>query len=266
MALRYREISSRDNPRLKALRALAEDARARRREQASLIDGVHLLEAALDAGWPVRQLMLAAEAREKAEIATLLERLSRELDVDCLVLPGSLFKLVSPVATPVGILAEIALPPVMPATGTEDVLALAGVQDAGNLGSLLRSAAAAGVKRIWLDKGCVDPWSPKALRAGMGAQFVLALEDDCLLDSRLREDARSVRVTSLGADSVSLFSLDLRAAQIWVFGAEGRGVPAELIALADSRVRIPMPGKVESLNVAAAAAVCLFEQVRQREC
>lgn len=266
MALDFKPISSRDNAAFKALRALGEDARARRRAQTCLIDGIHLLEAALDAGWQPIRVVVREDACTHNEIASLLKRLAQaSQDLPCLLLSAALFRQLSPVDTPVGILAEIALPAPVMESGMQDVLALAGVQDPGNLGSMLRTAAAAGVHQVWLGAGCVDPWSPKVLRAGMGAHFALNLTEGCDLQQRLRSTTLPKRVTALAKDSVSLYGLDLRAPQLWVFGAEGQGVPPDLIALADSRVRIPMPGRAESLNVAAAAAVCLFEQVRQRQ-
>jgi len=182
-----------------------------------------------------------------------------------LVMPPGLFNTLSPVTTPTGILAEIPLPETLPAPDANgDVLALAGVQDAGNLGTLLRTAVAAGVTQIWLDRQTTQAWSPKALRAGMGAQFCLSIAENVDLAQRLASSERRVLVTSLETGSVSLYALDLRQPSVWVFGSEGQGVPAALQALAHDRVRIPMPGQIESLNVGAATAVCLFEQVRQR--
>lgn len=259
-------ISSRDNAAFKRLRDLAEDARARRREAATLIDGDNLLRAALDAGWPIRQLVLCEEVLEQPEVLALRARVqAANPQAPELVLTAALFKAVSPVVTPTGVLAEIDTRRGEAEAGfAGDVLALAGVQDAGNLGSLLRTAAAAGIRRVWLDRCCTQPWSPKAMRAGMGAQFCLDIEEDADLHARLAARSAEVLVTTLGEGSQSLYALDLLTPTVWVFGSEGQGVPAELQALAGRKVRIPMPGAVESLNVGAAVAVCLFEQVRQR--
>lgn len=259
-----KRLSSRDNPGFKHLRALNEEARYRRETGHSLIDGDHLIRAAFEADWPVKRLVLR-EDRVDSDLANeLLALAPADLD-EVLVLSETLFKAISPVVTPSGMLAEIVCQPREAQASTPgDVLALAGVQDAGNLGTLLRSAAAAGVREVWLDRSTTQPWSPKALRAGMGAQFQLRIEEACDLAARFREEARPCRVTCLEPDSVPLFSLDLRAPGIWVFGAEGQGVPSDLIALARERIVIPMPGRMESLNVSAAAAVCLFEAVRQR--
>lgn len=259
-------ISSRDNPAFKRLRSLAEDARYRREEQASLIDGDHLLHAALDARWPVSCLLLREDVLETPLVQSVLKRVRMDADgCKFLVLSTGLFNALSPVVTPTGLLAEIPLQSApRDVSATDDVLVLAGVQDAGNLGSLLRTAVAAGFRQAWLDRQCAQAWSPKALRAGMGAQFCIMLREGCDLAACLEGESRQILATSLGDDSVSLYALDLSRPNIWMFGSEGQGLPRELLQLAQRRVRIPMPGQIESLNVGAAAAVCLFEQVRQR--
>lgn len=260
-------ISSRDNPVFKHLRALLEDVRARRQARATLIDGEHLLQAAIEASWPVSRLVLSDRLADSPELAHWLAAFaaSGKQKPEVLLFSEALFRQLSPVATPTGVLAEIPFGDSVPLTGIEhDVLVLAGVQDAGNLGTLLRSAVAAGIREVWLDRQCTQPFSPKALRAGMGAQFHLSLLEGCNLAEGLAADPRQILVTSLGAQSVSLYGIDLRPPTLWVFGSEGQGVPPTLIELADVCVRIPMPGTIESLNVGAAAAICLFEQVRQR--
>lgn len=259
-------ISSRDNSSFKRLRNLVDDARTRRAEQATIIDGDHLIQAALDAQWPISLLVCREDVKDSALVAGILRQIEiTGLTVEILVMAPGLFNAISPVLAPTGLLAEISLPAEISVPTTEgDVLALAGVQDAGNLGSLLRTALAAGVRQVWLDSRCAQAWSPKALRAGMGAQFHLSIVEGCELAAHITEGPRQVLATSLADDSVSLFGLDLNRPNLWVFGSEGQGVPIELQALADRRVRIPMPGQIESLNVGAAAAVCLFEQLRQR--
>lgn len=267
-------ISSRDNPSFKHLRALAEEARYRRECAASLIDGDHLLSAALEADWPIQRLILREDVAEAPETQDFLRRLERATHPlqEVLVFAPALFKALSPVQTPTGLLAEIRLPqdpqdnsPAQVAQVAQDVLAIAGVQDVGNLGTMLRTAAAAGIREAWLDRQTTQAWSPKALRAGMGAQFQMRIVEACDLSAALAASGVPSYVTHLGEKSESLYALDLRAPAIWVFGAEGQGVPAELVARATHQVRIPMPGQIESLNVAAAVAVCVFEQVRQRQ-
>lgn len=261
-------ISSRDNPAFKRLGRLASDARFRREEGATLIDGEHLIESALQTGWPLVRLVISDDAAETALVQRLLAKLATagRADVEVLTFAASLFKQISPVVTPTGVLAEISVPdlPARAASDSDDVLALAGVQDAGNLGTLLRTALAAGVRHIWLDGQTTQAWSPKAMRAGMGAQFSLYIEEGCRLEERLQHVAQPILVTSLGPGCVSLYDLTLRAPAIWVFGSEGQGVPPDIQTLATRLVRIPMAEPTESLNVGAACAVCLFEQARQR--
>jgi len=127
----------------------------------------------------------------------------------------------------------------------------------------LRSAAAFGFTQIVALKGTALLWSAKVLRAGMGAHFAVALHTDAELTRVLAEFNGPAIVTSLDATQ-SLYALDLRQPCAFVFGNEGAGVSAPVLARASHPVRIPMPGVAESLNVAAAVAVCLFEQVRQR--
>lgn len=262
-----KQISSRDNPLFKRLRALLEDARARRDQEVTLIDGDHLLEAAVAAAWPIKRLVLNEKAGQHTADHWLGEIQKHGIVLpEVVCFPEALFRQLSPVVTPTGLMAEIATSgPIFEPSGNDDVLVLAGVQDAGNLGSLMRSAVAAGVRQVWLDKQCTQAWSPKALRAGMGAQFHLVIRESCDLPAMLAADSRPRVVTSLETGCVNLYKLDLRAPHLWVFGSEGQGVPRELIDMADVKVRIPMPGRMESLNVGAAAAICLFEQLRQRQ-
>ena len=197
------------------------------------------------------------------KILSLADQVTRR-GGDVLEFGADLFDQISPVATPSGVLAEIEVRSSVIVDKEHDVLVLAGVQDAGNLGTLLRSAAAAGIRYIWCDKYCAQPWSPKVLRAGMGAHFNLNIVESGDLAAWLADDKRQILVTCLDGDTRSLYELNLSEPSVWIFGSEGQGVPAELRNLADIRVRIPMPGQIESLNVGAAAAVCFFEQVRQR--
>ena len=144
----------------------------------------------------------------------------------------------------------------------ETCLLLEDIQDPGNLGSILRSAAGAGIRHICLSKSSVHSWSPRVLRAGMGAHFMLDIHEQCDLVEIARNFQGRVIVTALDARA-SLFNMDLRGNVALVFGNEGAGVSAMLTAVAHDTMSIPMPGNIESLNVGAAVAVCLFERVRQ---
>jgi RNA methyltransferase, TrmH family len=257
-----KQITSRENPAFKRLRALLEDARARKEEGATVLDGAHLLEVALNRGCLIPCVVVTPDSRLKPEIATLLAR-PELAAAQVLEMPASLLRALSPVEHPSGVVAELRIP-VAERAGTGDVLVLAGVQDTGNLGTLLRTAAAAGIGRAWLSADCTQAWSPKALRAGMGAQLFMNIEERAPLSERLCAFSGQIIATALSDTTQPLYALDLRPDTAWIFGSEGQGVPRQLQAQAQILAGIPMPGGMESLNVAAAAAVCLFEQVRQR--
>ena len=254
-------IRSRDNPRFKALRELATSTRERRKAGLALLDGMHLIAAYRASSGVPEQLILSESGAANAEAARLAAGASSQ---GVLVLADALFNDIAQVATPTGIIALIRTPKPGPLPATIDrCVMLDNIQDAGNLGSILRSAAAAGIRTILLSQGCAFAWSPKVLRAGMGAHFSLDIFDNVDLAAAVGRLSGRLICTS-GHARKSLYQADLRGPLAWVFGNEGAGVSPELSAAAAEQVRIPMPGKTESLNVAAAAAICLFEQVRQR--
>jgi TrmH family RNA methyltransferase len=254
-------IRSRDNPRFRQLRQLAASSRERRRAGLALLDGVHLIAAYRASGGVPEQLILSASGAARAEAAQLAADMT---GAAVLMLSDSLFDDIAQVATPTGIVALIRTPtPVPLPQAIARCVMLENIQDAGNLGSILRSSAAAGVPTVLLSAGCAFAWSPKVLRAGMGAHFGLDIYDNAdLLAAVGRLSGRLVCASSHAAKS--LYQADLRGPLAWAFGNEGAGLSAALSAAAAEQVRIPMPGGSESLNVAAAAAICLFEQVRQR--
>ncbi|MDH4276009.1 MAG: RNA methyltransferase, partial [Gammaproteobacteria bacterium] len=138
---------------------------------------------------------------------------------------------------------------------------LENIQDPGNLGGLLRTAAAAGAGAVYLSAGCTEAWSPKALRAGMGAHFLLQIHEQQDLTKIATQYTTSVATQLHAANSI--YDVVLGDSVAFIFGNEGAGLSADLARCATHHVHIPMPGKMESLNVAAAAAICLFERVRQ---
>lgn len=253
----FKHITSADNPQFKQLKKLAGTARERRKAGQTLLDGVHLLHALADAGGMPELLVVREGGQETAEISACLARFPQTAKI---LLAPALFDAVAPVETPTGVLALWQVP--APEQGEyRCAVLLENIQDPGNLGSIIRTAAAAGADAVFLSKGCAEAWSPKALRAGMGAHFAIRIHEQ----QELAEVARrfpTVLATRLDA-ARSLYDVDLRGAVAFLFGNEGAGLSAALSACATQQVTIPMPGKVESLNVAAAVAVCLFERVRQ---
>lgn len=257
-----KRIASRDNAAYRRLARLASSSRARRESGAALLDGPHLVEALRTSGGTADALVASESGYARDEVRRLFESTPARARM---LLSDRLFDALAQVATPTGILAVVRAPGAQPVPAEpETCLLLEGIQDPGNLGSILRTAVAAGVRQAFLGAGSVFAWSPKVLRAGQGAHFFLAIHEDAPLAPFAARFAGTVVTTDPRAER-SLFELDLAAAPVaWVFGSEGGGVSAELAAQAHVRVRIPMPGAAESLNVAAAVAVCLFEQVRQR--
>ena len=257
-----KQLTSRDNAEYKALRKLAESGRERRKSGRIVIDGLHLVEAyRLAYGMP-ETIVVSAKGALRAEIAAWLADFP---EARVIALPDALFSALTEVESPSGILAVAARPaPLRPVSNCADTIVLDGVQDPGNLGSILRSAAAAGCSQAVLSPDCAQVWSPRVLRAAMGAHFHIDLHEGIGLAGFLAAFQGQAVLTALdGKDS--LYDLDLRTPTAWVFGNEGQGVRSELAVSVRHKVRIPMPGPSESLNVAAAAAICLFEGVRQRQ-
>ncbi len=260
MTAELARIRSRDNPLFREVLALAGSARERRRAGRSLIEGVHLCAAYLGAHGLPHRTVVTERALAHAEVATLLDRHG----VRPTVLAPELFTALSSVEQGIGLAMVVDTPrPAMPAEIGADAVYLDRVQDPGNVGTLLRTAAAAGVRTLLTGPGTAWCWSPKVLRAGMGAHFHLSIHESVTWATvlpRLRVPATGTR--SVGAPS--LHDTDLRAPRLWVFGGEGDGVSAAVAETLTQWVGIPQSSAVESLNVAAAAAVCLFEQRRQR--
>jgi TrmH family RNA methyltransferase len=258
--MKLKAIASRDNPGYKQLQRLAGSSQARKREGLSLLDGVHLVSAYFEQIGAPEVLAVSESGLAHAEIASLLARAEGEV----LQLPDNLFTAVSQVENGVGVIAAVQTPrPALPARIEGDCLLVERLQDPGNLGSLLRSAAAAGIAHVLLSMNTVYAWSPKVLRSGQGAHFGMTIYEGVDLAAALpRLQARLV-ATSSHADA-TLYDADLRGPVAWLLGNEGAGVSEAMLAAAALKVSIPMAGAAESLNVAAAGAICMFEALRQR--
>ncbi len=255
-----KHIASKDNPYYKELSKLASSARQRSKQGQTLLDGAHLLAAYLDNGKLPLHLIVTAAAQHDPEIKSLLQKLP---DVPLTLLDDGLFSGLSELKSVSGLIAQIAVPqPDVLAQDSHFCLLLENIQDPGNLGSMLRSAAAAGCDAVFMSKGCADVWSPKVLRAAMGGHFVLNVHEDADLLSVASSFPGKIFAAALSADS-SLYDSMLTGKIAFAIGNEGAGLTQPLLAKAIS-VTIPMLGKVESLNAAAASAICLFEAVRQR--
>lgn len=258
-----RSISSRDNPLYRQLRQLAGSAQARRKAGRTLLDGVHLCESWLQQRGAPALCVVGEGARSRPEVAAVLADCERR-GGHCIMLPDALFTPLSQVEHGVALLFVVDLPPPAQAVRLDGpAVLLDGLQDPGNLGSILRSAAAAGMRRVVCGRGTAAAWSPKVLRAGMGAHFVLEIVEDVDLDQLLADASVPVYATSSHA-KLSIYEADLRTPCAWLFGHEGQGVAPALLGRATGQLTIPQAPGVESMNVAASVAVCLFEQLRQQ--
>jgi RNA methyltransferase, TrmH family len=256
-----RKVTSRENPAFKAMAKLVAKSSERKRLGLSLIEGDHLLAAYLDSGATPAEIVVSHRALGDPRLARLVERAAA---ARVTLLADALFDSLSGVESPTGIITCVRTPPGTRAPATAPlVLLLEDIQDPGNVGTLLRCAAAAGAGHVLLSARCAFAWSPKVLRAGMGAHFALNIIEDAPLD----EFVGTYRGTSiaLSADAdASIFELDLCGPVAFIVGNEGAGVSEPLKVAATRRARIPMPGRMESLNAGVAGAICLFEAVRQR--
>jgi len=257
----FKHIISRDNPVFKQLKKLADNARERRAEGKTLLDGVHLIEA-YTATFGEPELVIIPEGKSSVEATGLIQQLA---DVPTIMLPTLMFAELTPVSSATGILALVKIPQLVLPQTLNFVLMLEDIQDPGNIGSMLRTAAAAGVDAVYLSTGCTDAWSPKALRGGQGAQFVLPILERANLVAELQNfDGASYATTMHGE---SLYVQDLTQPTAFVMGNEGAGLSAKTSAACTKNISIPMAqsrlASVESLNAAAATAICLFERKRQ---
>lgn len=256
-------ISSRDNPLYKELKLLAASSQARRKAGRTLLDGVHLCEAYLEKVGLPPLCVVGETALLNGEVTVIVQQCN-DNHTQCIVMPDALFQALSQVEHGVDLLFVIDTPEVQqPARLTQSAVLLDKVQDPGNFGSIVRSAAAAGIKQVYCSAGTTFAWSPKVLRAGMGAHFLLEIFEGVDLSDLLERADVPVIATSSHADK-QLYELDLRQPVAWLFGHEGQGVAEDLLERASYRISIPHLGAIESLNVAASSAVCFFEQVRQQ--
>jgi TrmH family RNA methyltransferase len=255
-------VSSRDNAFYKDLKQLATSSQARRKAGRSLLDGVHLCQSWLDLKGLPAHCVVSEEALSNPEVAGIVGRVEAGRGL-VTALPEALFGAISQVEHGINIVFVVDTPmPQAPAVLTESAVLLDGVQDPGNVGSILRSAGAAGIRQVWCSPGTAFCWSPKVLRAAMGAHFVLEIYENADLAALVRDATVPVLATS-GYAADCLYDVELAGPVAWVLGHEGQGVSETLLNLASRRVAVPHAGQVESLNVAACAAVCFFEQLRQ---
>lgn len=255
-------LSSACNGRLKFLAKLLSSSKARRENRQAVLEGVHLADAYLNAGSLPLQVFIPEGKVGNNEIRTLLKRLPPKCAVSA---SASALAKISALCDGEDVMSLVAIPLETAPPLCGDCVVLERVQDPGNLGTILRSAAAAGVREVVLGRDCADVWSPKVLRAAMGAHFLLNLHCRVDLEGWCGRYGDPIWATALGGrDNRCLYQLDLSHPCAWLFGNEGGGLSDAVCQAATAAVKIPMVGETESLNVAMAATVCLFEQMRQR--
>jgi RNA methyltransferase, TrmH family len=259
-------LTSTRNPKVQWIRTLQTQAKARREERAFVVEGVRLLEEALEAGCLPQLIFYSEDLNPRGQ--SLLRAYSAK-DVPIQEVSPPVLKAAADTETPQGILAvlpalELPLPP-----EPDHVLVLDRLRDPGNLGAILRTASAAGVQAVLLAPGTVDPYSPKVIRSAMGAHFRLPVHPLAWAEIKayLNMVPLNKRPKVYLADAkqgVDYTRADFRSPLALIVGGEAEGVGQEARDLANHRVRIPMPGKAESLNAAVAGAILMFEVVRQR--
>jgi TrmH family RNA methyltransferase len=254
-------VASRDNADYKALARLVTQASHRKRSGLSVLDGPHLLAAFLDSGAQPEALYVSRAGWESVEINRLLERSS---PARVTLLTDPLFDSLSTVESPTGVLTVVKTPRgTAPRADSPFALLLEDIQDPGNVGMLLRSAAAAGAQDVLLSAHCAFAWSPKVLRAAMGAHFVVNIAEGVDLGAWLGSYQGTSLALAAGPGR-SLYDLDLRGPVALLVGNEGAGLSVALAQAASDRAAIPISRRIESLNAAAAGTVALFEVARQR--
>jgi TrmH family RNA methyltransferase len=259
----FRRLSSRQNPVVARLRALARDGEP----HAVLIEGATLAAEAVSADWPLELVAVTQAALAVPSTARLVASLPA--DVERLLVTPAMMDAMSPVRSPSGLVAVARARPDRQRTAAPDsaplLVCAADVQDPGNLGAIVRVAEAAGATAVLAAGASADPFGWKALRGSMGSAFRLPVARGLALDEALAAGrARGCRLVAAVLEGTPLHDVDLSGPTCLFVGAEGCGLPAALVDAADERLAIPMERPVESLNVAVAAGIVLYEARRQR--
>lgn len=267
-------ISSLDNPKVKLIKKL-KDRKKREKAGKIVIEGIHLISESLrsfkDTGSPKIEYVLYSSDLSKNSEAKEILRLLKSAGIEVFEASQRIINSLTEVESPQGIIGVIeekrsGLSDIL-SSGKDLVVILEGVQDPGNLGTIIRTADAVSCAGVIVSKGTVDPFNQKTLRASMGSIFHIPVVASKNLEETINKlKANGFCVTAWAADGKeSLFDEDLKKKNAFIFGSEGKGLSRSVTALADRKVRIPMPGRAESLNVAVSSSVVLYEAIRQRK-
>ncbi|WP_131668139.1 TrmH family RNA methyltransferase [Psychrobacter pygoscelis] len=260
-------ITSDKNPTVKLAKGLISQSRQRKKAAQTVLEGVHLLESMIQNDIVPVQILVSYSALTHPGVQSLLVLISdHKIDNRLMVLSDSLYDSIKTLGTGLDIMAIINIPEMdiysLKSPITTDCLILNDVQDNGNVGTLLRTAAAVGIKTIICTTGTAQAWSPKTMRAGMGAQFGLTIYEGVAADEVLAYLKVPVLATSSHTDNI-IYQQNLNRPVAWVMGHEGQGV-CDTIMQSATPVALPQPNGQESLNVAIAGSLCLYETLRQR--
>jgi TrmH family RNA methyltransferase len=259
-------ITSLQNPRIKTARQLLNERKAREETGSLAVEGVRLAEEALQNHWPVQFALWSAQLSERGRKLVNVF-IQRQIPTD--EIPPALMAKISDTETPQGLLLVLSSKEMPLPADLNFLLALDGVRDPGNLGTILRSACAFGSQGVVLLPGSADPFSSKVLRAGMGAQFRLPVTELSVDEfQRLCKEKSAPALNIYLADMEQArlcWLVDLKQPLALVIGGEAAGATQQLYAIADDKVLIPMPAGSESLNAAVAASILSYEILRQRQ-
>jgi len=255
-------ITSMQNAKVKWVRSLQNSRRARRASQAFVVEGVRLFEEAVTASWDVLLVLYTEAVGERGQ--QIIQKCAKP-DVLIEEVSPQVMRAVSDTQTPQGVLAVLSMRSLSFQERLDFVLITDGIRDPGNLGTILRTAASAGVNAVFLSPESVDPFAPKVVRAAMGAHFRIPIVDLLWCDIEKQIRGNDLRVFLAATENGDLFNqIDFKPPTGIIVGSEAEGHSQNAQELADGRVNIPMPGGGESLNVAIAAAILMYEIVRQR--
>ncbi|MDK1028564.1 MAG: RNA methyltransferase [Anaerolineae bacterium] len=254
-------ITSSQNPKLKLVRALGGRSKVRRKEGAFLAEGVRLLEEAQAAKWPFRFVLFSDGLSERGQ--TLIEKL-RFAGCEVEEVESHLFQSASETDSPQGILAVLDQSQLPIPKSPNLILILDQMRDPGNLGSLIRTATAAGVQAVLLPPETADAYSPKVVRSGMGAHFRIPIHSLGWEDIKIICKDSGLQVILADMDGQPYWKTDFHRPLALIVGGEMAGASEPARNLADTNVSIPMTGKTESLNASVAGAILMYEVVRQR--
>src|SRR5687768_4614792 len=253
-------ITSSQNTKLKLVRALLGRAKERREADMFVVEGVRLVEEAVKANWQFQFVLFSDSLSERGkELVNTLTANRIEVEETS----GDLLQNVSETENPQGILAVLRLDNLPIPDSPNFILIPDQIRDPGNLGTLLRTAAAASVQGALLPPETTDPFAPKVLRAGMGAHFQLPIHS--MTWDEICEHIKDMKVFLADMNGQSCWETDLRQPLTLIVGSEAEGASEEARKLAAQKISIPMPGNIESLNAGVAGSVLMFEVLRQRK-